>query len=477
MSGRASKSPEVPENTGSAPKEFAPAPYATRPIPDYPQRAEYADFDPASSYATDATIPSPQAFPRANIAPMIASRAPVKKRGSSEPNARCWRQDAVLDGRYASIPPALETASLTLRERMLYPDRTMDEITVYMNPPVAEPRSCVSEATVEDARSDWEYGWPEENAPQQTEWTGYDTSRYTRYGGWDAPNETAAVANEQVAQSIEIESDPLVALRQSAHDSQVVIRRELDRQIQLEDRNRDLERMVDELRNNEEAFGRAQRDLLERLEMAETDREQFRMDRDVGQRQNKRLRLQVNEPETESRRRDAQDRAYVEARQREIGLWERVQALEESERVLNHQLQSGAQINNRLADERGQLAHNHYPVAQHLHDTAEECERQRDLNRGLQAQVHTLNAQLVASQALNIQIPVGQPPDDAAHSSPPPAVQSPVTAATAGSASGEGSRPTRGGRRGRGSRGGKGATTAVRRQPGRSCKVEKSYRK
>ena len=477
MFGRAPESPGLPENTGSAPATFAPVAQTIRPIPDYPRRADYAIFDPASSDATEVTIPSPQGFPRANIASMVPSPALIEQRAGSEPLAGWWRLNAVIDGRHASIPPALETASLTFRERMCYPDRTIDEITDYMSPPIVEPQSWVSEAIMEEARSDWGYGWPEENEPSRTRWMGYDNSSYARYGGWDAPDETAALANEHVAQSIEIESDPLVALRQSAHDSQVVIRRELERRIRLEDRNGELEEMVSQFENNEDAFERSQRMLMNRLELAETEREQFRTERDVAQRQNVRLRLQVNEPESESSRRQAQDRAITEARQRDTGLRERIQALEQSERNLTHRVQCGTQMIHRLVDERGEMGHHSEQLESERTHYQDECEQQRDMIYGLQAQVHALTAQLVATHALQVQLPINQTPVGATSNSPPPVVHFAVTTAATGSASGERSGPGRGGRRGRAGRGGRGATTAVRRQPKRSCKVEKSYRK
>ena len=474
MSSRASESPGVPEIAGSEPRTFAPAPYATRPLPDYPHRADYAIFDPALSFATDATIPSPQAFPRATIATMITPLAPIVQRASSEPYARWWKQNDVVDGRHASVPPALETAPLTLRERMLYPDRTMHEITDYVSPPIVESRSWVSESITEDAPVDWGYGWPDENDPHRTHWVGYDNSRYTKYGGRDSPNETAAVANEQVLQSIELESDPLVALRQSARDSQAVIRPELAGRIRLEDRNRELEGMIEEFRTNEDAFERSQRSLLERLEFAETEREQFRTERDTAVRQNEHLLLQFRGPEGERGRREAQRRAYTEALRREARLVERVQTLEQSETTLRHQLYSSSESRQ---EQQEQVDPQSDMQEWEWNQFEEHFEQQRNLNHDLQAQVDTLTAQLVATQALQVQDPFNQLPVDTTPNNPPPVLQPPVTEAAARSAGSGGNRRARGGRGSRAGRGGRGATTEVRRQPKRSCKVEKSYRK
>ena len=104
-----------------------------------------------------------------------------------------------------------------------------------------------------------------------------------------------------------------------------------------------------------------------------------------------------------------------------------------------------------------------------------ERDRHRDQNRDLLVQLQTLRNQLTAAQALATQPVIHQPPITAAPIIPPPAVQPPVAAHPVGPIRG-GRRGRAGGARGRTARHGRGNPMAVREQPKRACKVEKSYK-
>ena len=116
--------------------------------------------------------------------------------------------------------------------------------------------------------------------------------------------------------------------------------------------------------------------------------------------------------------------------------------------------------------EQYQLERDHYQS---------ERDRHRDQNRHLLVQLQTLRNQLTAAQALAAQPVIHQPPINAAPIIPPPAFQPPVAAHPVGPIRGS-RRGRAGGARDRAARQGRGNSTAVREQPKRACKVERSYR-
>ena len=238
-------SPETPKRTESHPLTFVPAPFTTRPVPPYPQRAEYATFDPVFHHSPLASGPLPQDFLHANVP--FNTPTPVEHRAGSQPHNGWRRQNVEVDTRRISVPPSLEITSSTFRDRLPYHDRSMAELTVWMPQPIVTPRRYCSEPVTRaerlavrasDRPNDWgDYGWAEENDPHGTTWVGYDRSVFAIHGGVEDPNETAAVPNDEVLESIEAEGDPLIALRQATRDSQATIRGGLEMRIELEDTN------------------------------------------------------------------------------------------------------------------------------------------------------------------------------------------------------------------------------------------------
>ncbi len=374
------------------------------------------------------------------------------------------------------MPPALGIASETFRERRLYPDRSMDEITDFTDPPIFEQRRWISHHVTDNIPTDWGYAWPGENNPQPTYWMGYDNSTFAIYGGVEDPNETAAVAHENVVESVESESDPLVALRQLARDSQRTIRSGLERQIDLEDENQRLTRRIERLVDHNVALERSQQQSADALVAAERERDRFRRERDLARTQVERLRLQIIEPEEEMLQRQAQYEAYEEVLQREAGLREDIKDIQQSEATLLAELQSEIARADQLQVERDQLDYQRegYQMERDHYRDGRNLERER--NGHIQEQIQDLAGQLAAARTLLVQPPVNQPLIDAATNVPPPVLQPPVNAHPAGPARlGRGGR-NRGGARGRAGRGGGGAATGTRKQPSRSCRVEKNYR-
>lgn len=478
----APESPGIPERTGSQPLDFLPRPFTTRPRRFYPQRISYATFDPAFTGSQHASGPLPSVSHRANVA--IDVPTPTERRAGSEPHTGWRRQNFDVDTRQLSIPPSLEIGLWALRERPPYPNRSIDEITTWMPPPVIEPRSYNSQPTTEgeikaarpgDASDDWA-NWREENDPYRTRWIGHDTSRQARYGTVEDPNETAAVPGENMMESIEVESDPLVALRQTIDTSQTIIRRELDRCIALEDDNRALISRVDMLENDIYIYSetnhrieRERQQARDDLALAEEERDLALRQREVASSQAQRLRLQLDEPEEVDDRRHAQQQEYEQA-------IERLNHLEESEASLRGDLDRETSRIHRLELERDQM----------------ETERDQalDQNRTLQDQVTFLITQAHARQALAVLSAADGPstaPDTGSpphitppNISPPPVQLSPPEEALApaprspvGPVARGGRGHGRGGAKGRGARG---AASTTRKQPGRHCKVEKNYR-
>ena len=471
MSGRSPESPGLPERTGSHPATFRPASFATRSTPTYPTRIHYEAFDPARPQGM-----AHHGFPRSNAACNAKIPTPIENRAGSEPHTGWRGQNVEVESRHNSVPPALEIASEAFRERQLYSDRTMDEITDFTDPPIVEQRRWVSEPVTRDVPTNWGYAFPQENNPQPTYWIGYDNSTFALCGGVEDFNETAAFANEDVLESVELESDPLVALRQLAKDSQRTIRSGLERQIDLEDRNERLATRGQRLLDYTVALKRSQQQSVDALVAAAREQDRYRRERDLARAQVERLRLQINEPEEELRQRQAQYEAYEEGLHREAGLREDLYHLRQSEASLLAELQSEIARADQLQVERDQLDYQREGYQMQRDHYRDRRDLEREWNGQLQEQIQDLAGQLAAAQALLVQPPVNQPLVNAAANVPPPAVQHPVNAHPTRSARlGRGGR-NREGARGRAGRGGRGAATGTRKQPRRSCRVEKSYR-
>lgn len=501
------ESPGLPERTGSHPRTFVPAPFTRRPIPPYPQRADHATFDPAFHRASPAADSAPQHPSHANASLNIP--APIERRAGSEPHNGWRRQNDEVDTRRISIPPALEISSLTFRDRLPYPDRSMDELTIWMPPPIVTPRRYGSQPVTVAERlavrpserpNDWAYGWPEENNPYRTIWTGFDNSRYAITGGIDDPNETAAVPNEQVLESIEIEGDPLIALRRAAHDSQI-IRGELEVRVALEDQNRALRRNNRILEASVGNLTRSEVEARDALSLAEQERDIRQRERDLARRRVEQLRLELDEPEEASLRRQAQREAYAEAMERETSLRDTIRNFELSEAELMAELDSATTRANQL---QAELVRSENDVEQFEMERDHywtERDRERDRNQNLQAQVQDLQDRLRGAQALALpplviappvnatpvvlaavtqpavsQPPVNPPPIIPPPVIPPPVIPPPLAPHGAGSVRiGGRGRGTRDATR-RGGREGRNLAAATRTQPKRNCKVDKSYR-
>ncbi|KAF6220759.1 hypothetical protein HO133_003193 [Letharia lupina] len=311
---RAPESPGLPERTGSHPITFVPAPFARRPVPSYPQRADYADLDPDFPRASFVMGPVPLASPCAKI--NCNGPAPIERRA-------------------------------------------------------------------------------EENNPHRTRWVGYDRSRYAMNGGWEDPNETAAVPNEQVLESIEADGDPLIALRQTASDSQTVIRRELERRVVLEDENRGLIGRNERVENDNEAHIKRNRYLERSRQDDRNDLALVQQQRDILQRQlnlarsqAERLRMERDEPEEAYRRREAQQQEFEHA-------IERIRDLEESEVSLRTELDLALTTVDRLRTERNRLENSREQLEMERDHYETERDRERSHNHTLRNQNHDLQQQVI----------------------------------------------------------------------------------
>ena len=176
------ESPGVPVLTGSHPATLVSAAFTARPI--YPQRTNYATFDPAfqrpslsvprhalSLSATPFTL-TPRRINNAWLNNALTTSS-IEQRAGSEPTTGWCRQNADVNTWHTSLPPALEGTPWSLRDRLPSPERS----------PTPE---------------------------------------------------------EKVLESTEAEGDPVVALNRANRESQTIIRRELDAHIELEDENRRL---------------------------------------------------------------------------------------------------------------------------------------------------------------------------------------------------------------------------------------------
>lgn len=333
-----------------------------------------------------------------------------------------------LPERTGSAPTTFTPAPLATRSASpggRYPYRTVDEMTELMRPPVVEPRDDASlpatraerrAAGARDTPNDW-HMWDDENRPVRTPWRGYDLSWSALQGDVEDPNETAAVPSETVMESIELESDPLVALRSMARDNQATVRGELAIRVELEDIVREQVMTIRRLRR-------------ERRELR-ADREVLRQERDAAM-----------------TREDA-----LQARQNRLE-FQRVQ-LEGERRQYLHDLDWYRDGNVTLQEE------------------ARELTAQLTAARALLANRPPVVQPPVAQPPVNA-APIIQPPVV----QPPVAVVSAgaVRGGRRGRASGGARGGVRGGPRGRAGRGARGGAPTGREQHARSCKVVKNYR-
>ena len=477
-----------PARTGSHPIEFIPAPFAMRPDPPYPRRPYYAAIDPLHA-APNATF-------------TFDAPAPIERRAGSEPHTGWRRQNVEVDTRRISIPPALEVAPLTFRERLPYPVRSVDEMTTWMPPPVVEPQRNDSgpltqaemRAVGPHTQDDWgSYGWWHENGRRETTDVGPDRSRFTMHGGREDPNETAAVPTETVMESIEVEGDQLIAMRQLRDESQRVIRGQQDEIIDLEERN-------EAIRRRNQYLERSRVEADNNLAAAIRERNQAR-----NQAQRLRGELEAMPPHG-----PAQQGAHGNGRQEETS---RIEDLERANRRLRDARNMHRDRADQLESDRDQLMidrNRYYNQRTHLEAVSDfyltqrnryrmERDQERNQNQMLQAHFQHLNDRLIAAQNVAHVPPQSpSPPPDCTHPiDPPPAVAPPPIelpvnpppvapptavpqiiappAAPAGSDTGGRGGRGRGGavsRRGRGGR----REAATREQPKRTCKVVKSYR-
>lgn len=297
-------------------------------------------------------------------------------------------------------------------------------MTVWERPPLVEPRDRASlpitRAERRAARAgDEPTGWhlyEEENRRVRTRWRGYDLSSFALHGGIEDPNETAAVPSETVMESIEVESNPLVALRNMAMDNQAIIRSELDIRIQLEDLVQTRGLTIDRLRT-------------ERNQLREVVNEVIR-ERDSAEAREDALQRGQNGVEFRREQFERERDHYQNDRD-----WYR-----DENRLLQADVRN---LTAQLTAARALLA-NQPPVAQ-----------------------PPVNAAPV------VQPPVVQPPVAV---DPAGAVRGARRGRASGGARGTARGGARGGPRGRAGRGARGGAPARREQPGRSCKVEKNYR-
>ena len=329
--------------------------------------------------------------------------------------------------------------------------------------------------------NDWGYAWPEDNDPHPTPWYGYDKSNFTIYGGREDPNETAAVPSADVRESIEAEGDPLVAMRRTVRDSQAVIRSELEQRVGLEDENRELRARNERVEGDNEALSernrfleRSRRDARIEARSLAQERDLVRRERDRATGQAERLRLALDEPEEAYRGAQARQLEFEE-------LVEAVRGLRRAEDALRDELESATRRADGLRRERDRGEDDREQLEMERDHYQTERDRLRDHNLALQEQVQFLVTRLRAAEALapqpTINAPLAAPaPVAPAPVSPAPVYRAPAAEPGAGRVRrGERVRG-RGGARGRGARGRRGAGTATRSQPGRLCKMNKSYK-
>lgn len=261
----------------------------------------------------------------------------------------------------------------------------------------------------------------------QTEWRGPDQSWFTLYGGAEDGRETAAVETETVMQSIELESDPLVAVRSTASDSLLITRRENRRGVRLEDRVRRRDQTIrtlrierDEARHAEDELHERQHGLQDARQQAEAEARQVRGDRD-----------------------------YYRDETRTLGA--EMRALENVNADLQAQVRD---LNNQLLAARALLVNNQAAFG------------------AQQPPVAPVVAAPIVQPQVVVQQPVAGAPANAVRGRGRGRGRGGARGAVRGGVARGGAR----GRAGRGARAGATAPARRREQPGRSCKVEKNYR-
>ena len=119
-------SPLQPEPAGNAeltdpqPANFAPAAFTARPI--YPERIDYASFDPAFQRPSLSFALTPRRTNRGWPDNTLTTSS-IEQRAGSEPTTGWCRQNTEVNTRYMSVPPALDGALWNLRGRVPSPER------------------------------------------------------------------------------------------------------------------------------------------------------------------------------------------------------------------------------------------------------------------------------------------------------------------------------------------------------------------
>ncbi|KAM0798065.1 hypothetical protein BDR22DRAFT_823622 [Usnea florida] len=106
--------------TGAQPATFAPAAFTARPI--YPERIDYAFFDPAFRRPSLSFTLTPTRTNRGRPN-NTRTTSSIEQRAGSEPTTGWCRQNTEVNTRHLSLPPALEGAPWNLRHRVSSPER------------------------------------------------------------------------------------------------------------------------------------------------------------------------------------------------------------------------------------------------------------------------------------------------------------------------------------------------------------------
>lgn len=429
-SDRAKQSPDLPDYTDSYPSPFAPGPSrATRASTPYSQRTNRAAFDRVSE--------PPNFLGHTDSRP--STFAPGPSRAWSAPTSNPQRAPADDD------------------------DDDDDDIAKNKNKrlltdwnPTPDPEHQIP--TNPSPRPDWGLMWSEENDPHETPWVGHDNSRFAMEGGVEDPTETAAVPNEFVMESIELEGDPLPLLREWRDRDQKVVRGQLDLDVDRDDG----------IAGDE---GLSRRELSDRLEVA--GRRAERLTRELEFATARETTGRARRQDLEYEREGLQmERNHYRAKRNE-------------QRALNGQLRAQMQgVNGQLAAATGR----NDDLQAQIRDLNDQLAAASGRNDDLQLQMQRLNGRLTAAQALAARNILAPPAANGSPVATPPAAPSPAAtpslAATPSVAAPSASPPRasragrgRGSARGRAGRAGRFIGTPTRRQPKRTCKVEKIYRK
>ena len=335
-------------------------------------------------------------------------------------------------------------------------------------------------------------------------------------------------------ESLELEGDPLIALRRAANDYQDTIRRELDRRIYLEDHFAIVERGYQEMLRHQQAryqqledqytaledqftasnvrnnhLTRTRQQAYDDLGLALTATNLLERQRDLARRQRDTLRAGQDATQEENYPMQPQQDDDDDAMFEQERLQDRIHELEDAEARLRAELDMARRHADRLQTSQEELEAQleGLEMQRDHYQTSRAQERQH--NQELQEQIRTLTAQNAAVRALLLQSPLippaVTPPRQGSVSPlpalPPPVIQPPSTQPSVNAAPLTQSPPTvhtpdgpaapavaptrgtaRGGRRGRArgraGRGGRGAAPAQvsRQHLGRQSKVNKNYR-